>query len=34
MALRNFDLNLDDATYQAALRRAQREGKTLEQVLG
>jgi hypothetical protein len=34
MALRDFNINLDDATYQAALRRAQREGKTLEQVLG
>src|SRR5574341_73387 len=34
MALRNLGINLDDATYQAALKRAQREGKTLEQVLG
>jgi hypothetical protein len=33
MALRNFGINLDDPTYQAALKRAQREGKTLEQVL-
>lgn len=33
MALRKFDINLDDATYQAALTRSQREGKTLDQVL-
>jgi hypothetical protein len=33
MAIRSFSINLDDATYQTALRRAQREGKTLEQVL-
>lgn len=33
MSLRNFGINLDDATYQAALKRAQRDGKTLEQVL-
>ena len=33
MALRNFYVDLDDATYQAALKRAQDEGKTLEQVL-
>jgi nucleoid-associated protein YgaU len=33
MALRSLSLNLDDALYQAALARAQREGKTLEQVL-
>jgi LysM repeat protein len=33
MALRSLSLNLDDALYQAALGRAQREGKTLEQVL-
>lgn len=33
MALRNFRLNLDDSTYQAVLRRAQREGKTSEQVI-
>jgi LysM repeat protein len=33
MALRNLSLNLDDALYQAALARAQRESKTLEQVL-
>jgi LysM repeat protein len=34
MALRSLSLNLDDTLYQAALARAQREGKTLEQVLG
>lgn len=33
MAIRNFSFNLDDATYQAVLRRAQREGKTTEQVI-
>ena len=33
MSLRNFSMNLDDSAYQAALRRAQREGKTLEQVM-
>jgi LysM repeat protein len=33
MALRSLSLNLDDTLYQAALARAQREGKTLEQVL-
>ncbi len=33
MALRSLSLNLDDALYQAALGRAQREGKPLEQVL-
>jgi LysM repeat protein len=33
MTLRNFGINLDDPTYQAALKRAQGEGKTLEQVL-
>jgi LysM repeat protein len=33
MALRSLSLNLDDALYQTALGRAQREGKTLEQVL-
>lgn len=33
MTVRNFSFNLDDATYQAVLGRAQREGKTLEQVL-
>jgi hypothetical protein len=33
MALRSLSLNLDDALYQAALGHAQREGKTLEQVL-
>lgn len=33
MAVRNFSLNLDDSTYQAVLRRAQREGKTAEQVI-
>lgn len=33
MTLRNFNLNLDDATYQAVLARAQREGKTLEQLV-
>jgi len=30
MPVQNFTLNLDDGTYQAALNRAQREGKTLE----
>jgi LysM repeat protein len=33
MTVRNFGINLDDPTYQAALKRARREGKTLEQVL-
>jgi LysM repeat protein len=33
MALHNFGINLDDSVHQAALKRAQREGKTLEQVL-
>ena len=33
MALRSLSLNLEDALYQTALGRAQREGKTLEQVL-
>lgn len=33
MSRRNFSINLDDATYQAALQRMQREGKTLEQVV-
>ncbi len=33
MAIRNFRINLDESTHQAALRRAQREGKTLEQIL-
>jgi LysM repeat protein len=33
MTLRNLSLNLDDAIYQAVLGRAQREGKTVEQVL-
>jgi hypothetical protein len=33
MAWHSFRVDLGDATYQAALRRAQREGKTLEQVL-
>ena len=31
MALRNFDIDLDDVTFEAALRRSQREGKTLDQ---
>lgn len=30
MPIRNFTLNLDDATYQAVLNRARREGKTVE----
>lgn len=30
MPIRNFTLNLDDATYQAVLNRARREGKTIE----
>lgn len=33
MTVRNFSFNLDDVTYQAVLGRAQREGKSLEQVL-
>lgn len=33
MAVRNITLNLDEATYQALLTRAQHEGKTPEQVL-
>ncbi len=33
MAWHRFSVNLDDAIYQAAIRRAQQEGKTLEQVL-
>ena len=33
MAWHRFRVNLDDAIYQAALQRAQQEGKTLEQVL-
>jgi len=33
MATRDFRINLADDRYQAALKRAQREGKTLEQVL-
>ena len=33
MAIRNLRINLDDPTYQAAMRRAQREGKTLEQLV-
>ncbi len=33
MSRRNFAINLDDATYQAALQRMQTEGKTLEQVV-
>jgi len=33
MSLRNFSMNLDDSTYQAALKQAQRDGKTLEQVM-
>jgi hypothetical protein len=34
MTWRNFRVDLDDATFRAALERAEREGKTLEQVLG
>lgn len=33
MSQRSFNLNLDDAIYQAAVKRAQVEGKSLEQVL-
>ncbi len=33
MPAHNFTLNLDDAVYQAALQRAQNEGKTLAQIL-
>ena len=33
MAWHRFKVNLDDAIYQAALKRAQQEGRTLEQVL-
>ena len=33
MSRRNFAVNLDDPTYQAAFSRAQGEGKTLEQTL-
>ena len=33
MSRRNFSINLDDAIYQAALQRMQRDGKTLEQVV-
>lgn len=33
MTFRNFGVDLDDPTYQAARKRAQREGRTLEQVL-
>ncbi len=33
MAQQNFAVDLDDATYQAALARAQREGKGVDQVL-
>jgi hypothetical protein len=33
MPRRNFAINLDDATYQTALSRAQGEGKTIEQIL-
>lgn len=33
MTQRNFNLNLDEATYQAVISRAQQEGKTLEQLL-
>jgi len=33
MALQNFSINIDDAAYQAALERAQLEGRTLEAVL-
>jgi LysM repeat protein len=33
MAWHRFRVNLDDAIYQAALQRAQQEGRTLEQVL-
>ena len=33
MATQNLAVNLDDAVYQAALQRAQTEGKSVEQVL-
>lgn len=33
MSQRSISLNLDDAIYQAAVKRAQDEGKSLEQVL-
>ncbi|MEW5958249.1 MAG: SCP2 sterol-binding domain-containing protein [Chloroflexota bacterium] len=33
MALKNFDVELADSLYQDALKRAQQEGKSLEQVL-
>jgi LysM repeat protein len=33
MPIRYINLNLDDATFQAALRRSQREGKSLEQLM-
>ena len=33
MAQQNLAVNLDEATYQAALARAQSEGKTLEQAM-
>ena len=33
MALRSFRINLDETTYQAALKRAQHEGKKLDHVL-
>ncbi len=33
MTQRNFNLNLDEVTYQAVLNRVQQEGKTLEQLL-
>jgi hypothetical protein len=33
MTWHNFRVDLDDATYRAALGRAQSEGKTLEQIL-
>lgn len=33
MARRSFTLELDDATYEAARERAQREGSSLEKVL-
>ena len=33
MPIRYINLNLDDATFQAALQRAQREGKSLEQLM-
>jgi len=34
MALKNFEVNVDDSLYQEALKRAQNEGRPLEQILG